>query len=99
MLRSQADVTSEKANRYLIQLCKHFRHKVPAEWREEGPRGTGEVDFPMGRCEMSAEAGTLTIVCQADSGAALSTVKRIVEDHLVRFGHRENLSVDWSDAP
>lgn len=42
------------AAKYLQQLCKHFAHKVPAEWDTE----TGEVSFPFGHCRMEASRCT-----------------------------------------
>ena len=42
----EARVETEHASKYIAQLCKHFRHKVPAEYDEI----SGEVDFQTGRC-------------------------------------------------
>lgn len=92
MLTSTTRVETERAARYLGQLCKHFAHKVPARW----DAGQGEVDFPMGGCRLHAEADALAIVCWAEERAALERVQGIVEDHLVRFGWREGLAVAWS---
>lgn len=92
MPQAQARVPTEKAGRYLVQLCKHFAHKVPAEWDER----TGHVQFPPGTCRIAVEDGALQIFCEAESEEALATVKYIVEDHVVRFGFREKLTVDWT---
>ena len=94
MLQAQASVKSQKAERYLVQLCKHFAHKVPAEWAG----GRGFVDFGAGTCEILADHEALTLTCKADSGEGLERVKHILEDHVTRFGWREKLTVEWGAA-
>jgi hypothetical protein len=51
---AEATVSSEKASRYLIQLCKHFAHKTPAEY----DASQGRVDVQPGLCLMSAVGRT-----------------------------------------
>jgi hypothetical protein len=92
MLKSEARVETVRASRYLAQLCKHFAHKVEVTWDAE----TGDVMFPMGWCHLSASATHLTIECRAEQQEALERVQSIVDDHVVRFGWRERLTVDWS---
>ncbi len=84
-------VKTEKASRYLVQLCKHFAHKVPAEWSDT----TGHAQLPPGPCHMMADEEALTVVCEAADDEGLARAKYIVEDHIVRFGWRENLTVTW----
>lgn len=91
MLTATASVETEKASRYLVQLCKHFAHKVPAEWTDT----TGHVQLPPGDCRLTVDGNTLTMVCEAKDAEGLSVAKHIVEDHLVRFAWREELSVTW----
>ncbi|MDF1790427.1 MAG: DUF2218 domain-containing protein [Thalassobaculaceae bacterium] len=91
MMTATAIVRSEKAGRYLVQLCKHFAHKIPAEWTDT----TGFAPFAMGNCRMTAEDGVLILVCEAETEEALGTVKYIIEDHVVRFGWKEKISVNW----
>ena len=95
MHNAHATIRSEKADRYLVQLCKHFAHKIPATW--DG--GKGHADFGFGTCAMSAEDGVLTLECKAPEAEGLGRVKYIVEDHIVRFGWKEEISVSWQDAP
>ena len=95
MLQAHARISSEKASRYLAQLCKHFAHKIPVEW--SGTRG--RADFGMGRCELTADADRLLVVCSAPTSDGLEKVKHIVEDHIVRFGWREKLTVTWCSGP
>lgn len=92
MVTSTACVRTEKASRYLVQLCKHFGHKVPTRWSETD----GFVEMPTGECRMLAEDGTLTLICEAADAAALGQMQDVVQDHLVRFAWKEELSVDWA---
>ena len=88
------DVTSERAGRYLAQLCKHFAHKISVEWDAT----VGRADFAFGVCDMAVEGDRLRLTCSAASEEALAKVKYIVEDHIVRFAWREDLKVVWSPA-
>lgn len=94
MHEARSEVTSEKAQRYLAQLCKHFAHKIPVKWDET----TGHSDFGFGVCEMEAGDGLLRLTCKAPTPDGLERVKYIVEDHVVRFGWRENIAVTWMDG-
>lgn len=86
-------ISTAHASRYIAQLCKHFRHKVPASW----DANSGEADFGLGRCRMAAADGTLTLTCLADTAEGLGRVRLIVEDHVVRFAWRESLTVAWTE--
>lgn len=91
---AEAQVKSERASRYLVQLCKHFSHKAPADYDE----ARGQVDFQPGLCVMSAADNRLTLRCEALSESDLHRVKDIVADHLVRFAWQEKIAVVWNDG-
>ena len=91
----EARVETEHASKYIAQLCKHFRHKVPAEYDEI----SGEVDFQPGRCELKAEAGALFMRCETDDEENVGRLKFILEDHLKRFAWREKPEITWKGAP
>lgn len=88
---STATVETEKATRYMKQLCKHFGHKVPAEFDDT----TGSVTFPYGACSFVSDGQALTIQAQADDAEKLAQVQRVIDDHLMRFAFREELSITW----
>lgn len=92
MLNSEASFSSPKASEYMIQLCKHFGHKVLAEWTD----GEGQVTFDMGICAMRADDDLLTLVCSAEHEIALQSVESTIEEHLKRFAWREDPSLQWS---
>ncbi len=90
---SEATVATERSASYLKRLCHHFQMKVPAEY--DAVRG--RVQFPMGVCELWAEAEALRLRAEAEDGAALARVKEIVGSHLELFGRRDQLQLQWMD--
>ena len=89
---AEAQVKSEEASRYLVQLCKHFAHKTPADFDER----QGRVDFQPGLCVMKALGNELSLRCEAQTEPTLYHVKSIVEIHLVRFAWREKIALTWT---
>ena len=95
MLSSRTRYDTENGSKYLQQLCKHFAHKVTVDYTET----EGRADLPPGTAEMQADAGGLSVTVTAQDEAGLAMARFIIEDHLTRFAHRENLTaLDWSDA-
>lgn len=90
---AHTQVTTPRAGRYLKALCNHFNRKVTASYK--GHRGM--VQFGFGRCEMSADADTLSIRVEADNADNFARVKLVVADHLERFSAAEALRVLWID--
>jgi uncharacterized protein len=88
---STARVPTGKAARYLVQLCKHFGHRVPAEWSETD----GLVRFEPGTCRMSARDDALSLACESATAEDLAVVEAVVADHLLRFAWKEDLAVEW----
>lgn len=89
-MKSVAIVETAHAARYMVQLVKHFSHKVPTELTAEH----GRIEFPFGVC--TAQAGpALTLTCEAPADT-LEQLQGVIERHLVRFAFRENeLVVTW----
>ena len=87
---SKTCVEISSAEKYLNRLCKHFNHKVDAEYGD----GKGSVDFKFATCQMSAANDQLTITCQADSPEKMARVKYVIEDHLIRFTWKEKVKVN-----
>lgn len=82
---------TERASRYLQQLCKHFAHKVPAEFDAHH----GEIALPLGSCVLDADETALTIVCDASDPAREPLLVKVVEVHLERFAWKEKVTLDW----
>lgn len=94
MIASQARVPTPFPGRYIVQLCNHFRHKIPVAYDET----RGRAEFPLGLCLMSADDGVLTLRCEAADAAGLAQVESVVTQHLERFAWREKPAVRWGPA-
>lgn len=92
MPRSSAVVQTDKASRYLVQLCKHFSHKVHAEWTETD----AYVDFKFGTCQITATSQAISFQATAPDSTGHGRVQYVVTDHLERFGARQGLKVTWT---
>ncbi|MGI3170166.1 DUF2218 domain-containing protein [Pseudooceanicola sp. C21-150M6] len=81
------------ASRYLQQLCKHFAHKVAVEYDSQ----TGKAQLPPGPASLAADAQGLSIEVSGPDDDGLKKAKFIIEDHLLRFAHREQPApLNWS---
>lgn len=93
MFAAESRVNSENASRYLVQLCKHFARKTPAEHDDMQAR----IDFQPGVCRLTATPGQLIVICEASTATDLDRIKAVVEDHIVRFAWRDNIGIEWTD--
>lgn len=93
-LSSRADVRTEKPVPYMRQLCKHFGHKVDAEFGD----ADGWIQFEFGRCELQAlvDEQVLRMTVTADDDEGRARMQRVVGSHLERFGSRDGLAVSWA---
>jgi hypothetical protein len=87
-----ARVPTEKASRYLQQLCKHFDHKLPVTFDEHA----GSITFTLGECALKADGEALTITATSPGQAELEQLEDVIVRHLVRFAFREELKVEWA---
>ena len=88
-----AAVETENASKYLVQLCKHFAHKVDVDYDQTQAR----VEFPPGRCMMTAEGTTLSFYCRSHEDKGIAVMQYILTDHLTRFAWREDITFDWAE--
>lgn len=91
MPHSQAHMQTAHASRYLVQLCKHFAHKIEVEYDTQ----KGRAMFPWGTCTMKAEEGQLVLHCTGADEPALERVQDVVQRHLEGFAFREKPSIVW----
>ena len=89
-LRSQAVVATEKPSPYLLQVAKHFRHKLDVRFDER--RGRRPVRRGATR-DLRAGDDALTITAFAQTPADLERVEQVIGWHLERFGKRDELAV------
>lgn len=93
-VQSVAEAAMPEAQRYLQQLCKHFQHKRPVTFDER----SGQIDFPMGDCRLSASDDTLTISLSAPDDARMAELQDVVVRHLLRFAFRDPPKIEWRAA-
>ena len=90
-MNTTASFETDRASRYLKALCHHFGRKVDAKCDDTA----GWVQFPFGRCEMSASGHILELNATAEDERQLSQVVKIVTSHLERFAFREDPKLEW----
>ncbi len=91
-LSSHADVHTEMASRYLQQLCKHFGHKIPAEFTPEA----GTIRFPFGTCALTASGDVLALDVSAATAEDLERMRGVIGSHLERFAFRDTPTIAWN---
>ena len=91
---SKIAINSEHSAHYLKTLCRHFAVKVPATWDEK----QGEVNFLMGSCllTLNEACSQFELMCSTEEVVKLSTVKRILEQHISMLSRREEIEIIWS---
>jgi uncharacterized protein len=93
MIQSRAEWKTEHGRKYLVQLCKHFAHKIEVAYTEQH----GECRFSCGTVVLDADDDGLTIVASAPDPEQLAETQSVMERHLVRFAFRENIeALNWS---
>lgn len=95
MYTSQAQVATAAASRYLVQLCKHWAHKLEVEYTTE----TARIQFPSGVCQLKAGPDDLLLTIEAPDADTVTRLQGVVEDHLRRFAFREELGAfAWTSS-
>jgi len=87
MIATTAVVKTEFAAKYLVQMCKHFAHKVDVEYTETH----GECRFDGGVATFDANAEGLHLSVQAPTEEIVAWAQSAIETHLVRFSFREDI--------
>lgn len=93
-----ASYQTENGRKYLIQLCKHFAHKIEVDYdAEQGEHG--RCSFGPAAAEMSADDTGIRFTLNAPDEETLNRGKGAIESHLVRFAFREKLeTLDWKTS-
>src|ERR1700743_1847774 len=95
-MKSNAMAPTGEARRYMIQLCKHFAHRVPASFGER----EGKISFEAGEVRLRATPENLTVEADAETPEGLDRLEDVIARHLRRFAFREpDLAVEWRRAP
>ncbi|KAA3511167.1 DUF2218 domain-containing protein [Agrobacterium rosae] len=92
MLEAKSELVTESGGKYLVQLFKHFAHKIEVNYSDSH----GECTFDFGTASLDAEPTGLKIAVTAPDEEKLERAKSVVESHLLRFAFRENVDkLDW----
>ncbi|WP_053850965.1 DUF2218 domain-containing protein [Streptomyces sp. NRRL B-24085] len=94
MPRSEARVATDRPHRYAKQLASHLGRRSETTWDEE--RGEGSLLFQNGgKGSLTATDGALLLTLETDS-EHLDLLEGVVGSHLVRFGSKDELVVQWT---
>lgn len=109
MITAESRVETTNAKSLLAHLCRHatrmgeLRHghvhgaqARPDVLGVEFADTHGTLDLSWGRCVLQADPDALTVRVEAATEEHLHGVQRIIAADLERFGHRDNLTVNWS---
>ncbi|MBS8240354.1 DUF2218 domain-containing protein [Marinobacter lipolyticus] len=86
-----ATVATPEPGLLINRLCKHFSHKIEANWSSD----TGHLRFSIGECRLYAEGTALTLACQSPTHEELEELGEVVASHLVRFARGHVDQVAW----
>jgi hypothetical protein len=113
MATVQAHIRTDRAARYLAQLCEHAAHlgalhhgsphdddRAPHRPRRvEGGDTEGVISFDRGRCILLASAQELVLVAEADDDEALRLIQNALTERVELIGRRDHLKVAWEGQP
>lgn len=114
MPASEARVRTDRAGRYLAQLCNHGSQMSreathpprghggdapPAVRHADATDTDGLIDFDGGRCTLRATAEALTLTAEADDPQNLQRIQDGIARRLERIGRRDRLTVTWQQPP
>jgi len=92
MPQSAAHLETPNGPKYLVQLCKHFAHKITVSYTDTH----GECQFACGTTSLAADARGLRMVVTSGDDEGLVQTQSIIESHLARFAFREAFdALDW----
>jgi hypothetical protein len=89
---STAQVATDRPGRYGKQLVSHLARRATGDWSDDAGRGTIDFGEDTGRAELIAGDGVLEL---SVSGTDLDRLEDVVGRHLVRFGSKDELIVNW----
>lgn len=91
---STASVATTRARRYGKQLVSHLGRRSVGSWNEE--TDNGELDMSGGAAHVTLTSTPEALLLEISSTEDdIATYEDVVGRHLVRFGQRDELHVDW----
>ena len=113
MHSAEARVSTDRAERYLDQLCghlgqlQHMRHLpkgghggagAPQVEHVERESGRAEIRFADGSWTLHADADALLLRVEAEDSAALERLKDAITARITKIGRRDGLTVTWHEG-
>lgn len=96
MISSMGFTETNRAGRYLSQLCKHLSARG---MRVETSGDTyGVAEFGFGTCTLHAETQGLVMNLHVNHPEALRRAQRALTRDIERSGRRDGLTVTWSPS-
>ena len=97
MPASTASITSASSRKYMIQLCKHWSHKLEVTWDD----ANGRIEFGDDRaCALQVDGEQLHLRVETAGEEALERTQNTVVNHLKRFAFREEFGdIAWEKVP
>ncbi|MGW2823021.1 DUF2218 domain-containing protein [Streptomyces sp. NPDC001443] len=111
MPTAEARLVTDRASRYLVQLCRHLRrmprtgHRPPGAHGEGGAQPEvrhveftdthGTVRFAEGLWRLDAAADSLTLRVAADDEGVLRRLQDAIAARIEKIGRRDGLQVRW----
>ncbi|MGW0332869.1 DUF2218 domain-containing protein [Streptomyces sp. NPDC003011] len=92
MARSEARVATDRPHRYAKQLASHLGRRSETSWDEDS--GEGKLVFQDGTGALTATEGALLLSVESQA-EHLDRLEDVVGRHLVRFGTKDELVVEW----
>ena len=107
-------VTTPRAGRYLVQLCRHAdRMRTHRHLRVHAPHETGSpqvrhsewtddagvLQLDRGRCTLHATHDALHVHVDAPDDETLLQVRALLTARIEGIGRRDGLQVEWRDPP
>ena len=89
---SLANVNTANGAALMRRLCQHWGHKFPVECGVS----TGRIELPQAICVLKAEPDVLEVQVNLTDEADQAHLESVVEEHLKRFGFREELVFAWT---
>ena|SRR5579875_2143616 len=88
----EASVRTANAGSYLRKLCQHWSHRFEVQYDDQH----GIILLPQAKCVLTASPETLLVRLACSQGADGKRVQEVVEEHVRRFGFREELEFPWT---
>ncbi|MEU2334686.1 DUF2218 domain-containing protein [Streptomyces sp. NPDC013172] len=111
MPTAEAHVPTDRASRYLVQLCRHLsqmhgmRHRPPVGHgggqmpfevqRVDYCDTLGTIRFVQGLCTLRATADMLVLRVEADDEDTLRRLQNGIAGRIEKIGRRDGLAVTW----